>query len=210
VSRIAWALTHLLLGALERDERDAVLGDLLELRTPPGRALLDVSGLVARRHAQHLLGWRPMLAIWGIAVPLAGLLALRVRIAAEGTAIHAFLLIENWSPAFLDSPGARRDLADIVTSELMKFATLSVWSWTIGFVTGSLSRATAWASGTAFALVLLVELAMVTQHHHPGNAAAFESLAYGTVVPLLMRACFVLAPMAWGLRMAVRRVGSRR
>ena len=41
---IRWAVVHALLHGLTPDERDAVLGDMLELQTPVGRALRDAVG----------------------------------------------------------------------------------------------------------------------------------------------------------------------
>ncbi len=202
---IGWSLVHALLHGLTSDERDAVLGDILELQMPVGRALLDVSGLVIRRQARLLLGWRASLTLWGVAVPFAMLIGLMSRLYAEGTAISAFIYVDNWSPAVLDSPGGRRDLVEVLLTQLAGFGTLAVWSWTVGFMIGSLSRATAWVSGCAFAIVLIGEFVAVPQYHHPGNAAAFESIAYSVVLPLLMRAGLVLGPVCWGLRRGTRR-----
>jgi hypothetical protein len=202
--RIGWALVHALLHGLASDERDAVLGDVLELQTPVGRAFLDVSGLVLRRQAQRLLGWRPALALWGVAIPFAMLIAVLSRFYAEGLAVSVFFYVDNWTPVVLDSPGGRRDLADVLLMQLAGFGTLSVWSWMTGFMIGSLSRATAWVSGVAFALVLFGEFVVVPQHHFSGNAAAFESLVYSAVLPLSLRACFVLGPMSWGMRDGAR------
>ena len=80
----------------------------------------------------------------------------------------------------------------------------------MGFMIGSLSRATAWVNGCAFALVLFGEFLAVPQYHHPGNAAAFESMAYSVVLPLAMRACLVLGPALWGMRAGARRTMLRR
>jgi hypothetical protein len=202
---IRWALVHALLHGLASDERDAVLGDIVELHTPVGRALRDVAGLLVRRQAQHLLRWRASLTLWAVVVPLAALIGLLSRFYAEGSAISAFVYIDNWSPAVLDSPGGRRDLVEVVLTQLTGFSALCVWSWMMGYMIGSMSRATAWVNGCAFALVLIGEFLAVPQYHHPGNEAAFESMVYSVGLPLTMRACFVLGPAIWGMRDGARR-----
>jgi hypothetical protein len=204
VTGILWALIHALLNGLTTDERDAVLGDMLELQTPVSRALHELAGLLVRRQAALLVTWRGSLTLAAVVVPLAVLIGLLSRFYAEGGAISAFLYIDNWSPAILDSPGGRKDLADVVLAQFTGFGTLCVWSWLMGFMIGSLSRATAWVNGSAFALVLIGEFLAVPQYHHPGNEAAFESMAYSVVLPLAIRACFVLGPALWGMRAGAR------
>jgi hypothetical protein len=202
---IRWGMVHLLLRGLAADERDAVLGDLVELQTPVGSALREVAGLLVRRQAEGLASWRGSLTLGAVVVPLATLIGLLSRFYAEGSAISAFIYIDNWSPAVLDSPGGRKDLAGVVLAQLAGFATLGVWSWMMGFMIGSLSRATAWVNGCAFALVLFGEFLAVPQYHHPGNAAAFEPMVYRVILPLAIRACVVLGPAVWGVRDGARR-----
>jgi hypothetical protein len=201
---IRWALVHALLTGLAPDERDAVLGDMLELQTPVGRALRDVAGLVVRRQVEHLASWRASLTLLAVVVPLATLIGLLSRFYAEGSAIRAFVYIDNWSPVVLDSPGGRRDLADVVLAQFAGFSTLCVWSWMMGYMIGSLSRATVWVNGCAFALLLVGEFLAVPQHHHPGNEAVFESMFYSVALPLAIRACFVVGPATWGMRHGAR------
>ncbi len=54
---------------LERDEREAVQGDLAEAGENGWRGLIDVLGLVLRRHANHWRNWRPWLSAFGLALP---------------------------------------------------------------------------------------------------------------------------------------------
>lgn len=166
------ALVHALLNGLTTHERDAVLGDMLELQMPVSRALREVAGLLVRRQAALLVTLRGSLTLAAVVVPLAVLIGLLSRFYAEGGAISAFLYIDNWSPAILDSPGGRKDLVDVVLAQFVGLGTLCVWSWLMGFMIGSLSRATAWVNGSAFAFVLIGEFLAVPQYHHPGNEAA--------------------------------------
>ena len=57
-----------------------------------------------------------------VVVPLAMLIGLLSRFYAEGSAILAFLYVDNWSSAVLDSPGGRKDLAEVVLTQLAGFA----------------------------------------------------------------------------------------
>lgn len=201
---ILWAVVRALLNGLTTHERDAVLGDMLELQMPVSRALREAAGLLVRRQAALLVSWRGSLTLWAVVVPLATLIGLLSRFYAEGSAILAFLYIDNWTPTVLDSPGGRKDLAEVVLTQLTGFGTLCVWSSLMGFMIGSLSRATAWVNGCAFALVLFGEFLAVPQYHYPGNEAAFESMVYSVILPLAMRACFVLGPALLGMRAGAR------
>src|ERR1700677_5325752 len=69
-TRVFDLVSHL----LERDERDAVQGDLLESGENPWQSLLSVLGLVIRREAALWTNWRPWLAAFGIALPSSFLL----------------------------------------------------------------------------------------------------------------------------------------
>src|SRR3979409_2222035 len=64
-----WPLVGVAVRLLERSEREAVLGDLLETGESTWRGLLDVLGLVIRRQLAHWKNWRPWLALFGLALP---------------------------------------------------------------------------------------------------------------------------------------------
>ena len=54
-----WRLVDLASRLLERNEREAVLGDLAETREPPGPAVIGVLGLALRHQADPWKSWRP-------------------------------------------------------------------------------------------------------------------------------------------------------
>jgi hypothetical protein len=205
MSRICWRLVDRLSLLLARDERDAVRGDLVELRVSAGRALVEVLGLVMRRQAALWMQARPWLALLGLAVPLTMALSLLSRWYAEGAAIHAFMFVDNWTWGVLESPGARRDLARVSATVALDLLALFSWSWTTGFVVGALAGRTRWVHAAACALVLAVEFLAVEQPHHAGHAEVFELTFYSTALPLLLRAALVLAPLWWGARQGARR-----
>jgi hypothetical protein len=146
-------LTDLLCRTLEPDEHAAVVGDLAESRTRDAQALRDVFGLVARRQVILWKRWRPWLALLGL-VLIAGVtlrpVALRIvgavgfrlwSYAIEGTALNNGL-----------TPGEEAFLL------LSFFLALLFWSWTWGFVLGSLSGGVIWSTGALFCAVMFAPL----------------------------------------------------
>lgn len=122
---------------LTRDERDAVQGDLLESGESPWQSLLAVLGLVIRREAALWMNWRPWLAAFGLALPSTFLLmgfSLSISRAyqqlGDVTIRHATGLSVG--------PGLALFLCNVLL--------LVAWSWTGGFVVGSVSRRTVWVS----------------------------------------------------------------
>ena len=122
---------------LPAEEREAVQGDLLEGGESAWQSLLAVLGLVMRREAALWKNWRPWLAAFGLALPSSFLLmgfSLSVSRAyqqlAGGPILHATGM--NVRPGF----------ALFLCNVLL----LGAWSWTGGFVVGSVSRRTIWVS----------------------------------------------------------------
>lgn len=66
---ILWKLVEGLALQLAPAEREAALGDLIETRTTAWRGVLEMLGLVMRRHSQLWKSWRPWLAAPGLALP---------------------------------------------------------------------------------------------------------------------------------------------
>jgi hypothetical protein len=110
---------------LERDEREAVLGDLLEARESLWQGVPDVLGLVLRRQVILWKNWRPWLAAFGIALPGSFLLM--------GFSLSVSWHLQNYE---------RIGLPLLVSHILLLIA----WSWTGGFVVASVSRRTLWVS----------------------------------------------------------------
>ena len=69
-----WSLIEIAARLLEREEREAVLGDLVESRESAWDGLFGVLGLVLRRQAMLWRSWRPWLAGFGVALPSSFLL----------------------------------------------------------------------------------------------------------------------------------------
>ena len=132
-----WRLVDLASRLLERNEREAVLGDLTETREPPGPAVMGVLGLALRRQADPWKSWRPWLTGFGVALPSSYLL-----MGASLSVAWSFMRLlcpELLAQASLSKPAA---VLVLVWHALL----LIGWSWTGGFVVGSVSRRTLWAS----------------------------------------------------------------
>lgn len=130
-----WSVVEAAAELLERDEREAVLGDLFEDGESAWRGLLDVAGLVVRRQAGLWKSWRPWLAAFGLALP--GSLALM------GSSLSV-----SWKVQRLMISGAATEgsgLPALLCSTLL----LVGWAWTSGFVVGTVSRRTVWVSVVA-------------------------------------------------------------
>ena len=80
VTRLCWSLVDIVSRMLERDERDAVRGDLAEAGERAGKALLQVLGLAVRRRRPFgrtgapgwfSWDWSPHSACWSAQSPVA-------------------------------------------------------------------------------------------------------------------------------------------
>ena len=137
MTTLGWSMVDAVSQLLERDEREAVRGDLAESGAGPREALLDVLGLVVRRHMLHWKSWRPWLAAFGLALP-GTLLLLGLSFSISQT--YQRIL----DPVIFEATGLK--LAPGLSLLLCQVSLLIGWSWTCGFVMGSVSRRTVWVS----------------------------------------------------------------
>jgi hypothetical protein len=132
-----WPFVEAAARLLARDEREAVLGDLAESCETPWRSLCGVLGLVCRRETAAWKSWRPWLAAFGVAFP-SSLLLMGVSLSV------------TWSYLTLSCPELLQKSSLTLGSGTFvlfcKALLLIGCSWTGGFVVGSLSRRTLWAS----------------------------------------------------------------
>jgi len=218
MNRIDWWLVEMVSRALDPDEREAVRGDLAESSETGGQALRDVLGLVVRRQAALWNDWRPWLALLGLAVPLGMLLSLVSRMMADGSAIYAWMYLNNWTWTYLTNAGARIDLIRYGADIFLKYLALVCWSWTGGFLLGSLSRRTIRVHVSLFCLALFLgELLRAPRYlghwiiiprplgHTDSVHGGVYSLAfYSVMFPLLIQMFLVVLPSLWGARQGLR------
>lgn len=220
MTRICWWLVDNVSRVLEPDEQDAVRGDFAESGETGGQALRDVLGLVVRRQVALWKDWRPWLAFAGLIVPLGMLLSIVSSVTASVSATYIWLYANNWDWALLKDAGFWCVLADSVTPAFVSCLTLVCWSWTAGFVLGSITRRIVPVYGVLFCLMLvfggllgaplyfayLLEYihrpAPSSDAHDPVSALTF----YRVLFPLIVQAVLVLVPSLWGMRRDVGRV----
>jgi hypothetical protein len=137
MASLHWSLVEFAARLLERNEREGVLGDLVEARVGSFDSLFGVLGLVTRRQAMIWKSWRPWTAGFAVALPSSFLLM-------------GFSLSVSWSymrllcPDLLRSAELTRGSGVIVL--LCQAFLLIGWAWTGGFVVGATSKKTLWAS----------------------------------------------------------------
>src|SRR5579863_9155856 len=125
--RVMTSLVEVAAQLLAPYEREAVLGDLEEAGENSWRGLLGVLGLVIRRETALWKSWHPWVAAFGLALPFSFVLM-------------GFSLSVGWSYQNFIRLGVG------FWPLISRFSLLVAWSWTGGFVVGSLSRRTLWAS----------------------------------------------------------------
>jgi hypothetical protein len=178
MTNIEWRLVGIAARLLERDEREAVLGDLVETGDDAGRGLFDILDLVVRRQILLWKSWRPWLAAFGLALPGSLLLM--------GTSVCLSLTYQRLlGPRILDVIPLTQQ--EELLPWLSQLLLLIGCSWASGFAVGSMSRRTLWVSIVSSCVPCLFCLTSFRE----------ESLS---------RLCLFLflAPAIWGVRQGVR------
>lgn len=132
----AWPLVEAASRLLKLEDREAVLGDLLETSEGVWRALLGVLGLIIRQQGILWRSWRPWLAGFGVALP-SSLLLMGTSLCITQTFLS---LVDPQFYKLNTVTGA--GFFGLVCHVLLMFG----WSWAPGFVVGTISRRTLWVS----------------------------------------------------------------
>jgi len=128
-----WSFVEVAAYLLEREEREVVLGDLIEAGESAWLGLWDVLGLVARRQLVPLKSWRPWLASFGLALP-ASLLLMGFSVSISQTYQRLIHPTVFKATGLTIGPGFTLLVCNVLL--------LIGWSWTGGFVMGAVSRRT--------------------------------------------------------------------
>jgi hypothetical protein len=144
----------------------------------------------------------------GLIVPLSMLLSIVSRVTANVNATYIWLYANNCDWALLTDVGFWYVFAGSVTLVFVGCLTLVCWSWTTGFVLGSISRRIVPVCGVLFCLMLFGGLLGAPRYlaywlpndaspdtHNP-VALAF----YRRMLPLIVQAVLVAVPSLWGMR----------
>jgi hypothetical protein len=123
MTSIGWSLVETTAQLLEFDQREAVLGDLIEAGETAWQSLVGIISLLCRKQAALWTNWRPWLAAFGVTLPASFLLM--------GVSLS---VIQD----FVSPSGSFKLISQLLL--------LLGWSWSGGFVVGMLSRRTLWMS----------------------------------------------------------------
>jgi hypothetical protein len=197
-TRICWFLVELLSRLLDRAERDAVRGDLVECGAGACRTLREVSELVLRRQAAAWFDWRPWFTLASVVIPIGFLLSHTSRWWGITIGIDLANYWVLWDFSYLAYPGYRNDVIRMAVWIGGAWLALIGWSWSSGFVIGRLTRPTLWLIVALFALVIFAgTLGTVTSAQRLPNPSLKYHLIF-VVFPRLARAFLVMLPMVWG------------
>ena len=204
--RLGWWLLGVLARALEPAERDVVLGDLAESGEGVGAATRNLLGLIVRRQVGLWLFWRPWLALFGVSC-LAGLSLSRIVFRLNND-------LHKHAVGYATSLTAGQEMAFL----LCLAGALTVWSWTCGFVLGSLSGRAVWLTWSVFYFVVLdsawarfvlagnIILRDPRTHETPlDSPQGALRLLMATTLPLSIAALVSLFPAVFGAFVGVRR-----
>lgn len=135
---------------LDPDERDAVIGDIEELKVKPLRAIWELCGLIARRQASLWKTWRPWLAHLGIG----GLIGVGLTLMAELLLgdVWRYLRTYRVYGVFYESGLTP---SEVVIFWLSLALAIIFWSWIAGFAFTLISRKTAFCASILLCILWL-------------------------------------------------------
>jgi hypothetical protein len=180
---------------LDPDEREIVLGDIAESRTPTGRAACDILGLAIRRQVNAWGDWQPWFALVYLAIPLGLLLGIVSRFWADDAAQTIHLTVINWNGPLFRNPGGREYVVELTTRAVLHCAALVVWSYACGRALVVLSRRTSSVNALFFvACVFIAVVGTTTTARANAMNVGFDHAIYGVALPLLIRVVAVILP----------------
>jgi len=217
ISRTCWVLALWLSSTLERAEREAVVGDLAESGESGGRALVNVFGLVMRRQAA---GWKDShfwVVLFILVIPFSFMLCAAVQGVAGLSAVYTWMYANNWDWALLKNFGFWYVLGGAVMQLSLECLMVACWSWSAGFLLGSIRKPLQPATRGALLLLLpLFQIVNAPQRwfhfwmvlsgapplpavdtNPPVTAIAF----YRVIFPFIFLGIVVALPAIWGMRL---------
>jgi len=221
MDRMWWWLTNLVSRALDRSEREAVTGDLVESGENGHQALRHALSLVLLRQIAVVSDWRFWCVLFTIMFPIGMLLCLVSREMLGIGSVYGWLYFNNWDERLLHTRAFWYVLQDSLRFLLGRYLTIACWSWSTGFLLGrSVRFIRPRVMGILFCSVLLIAaLGAVPEYLGfvwPEIQREFPSafllrreqdpvtpiFFYRTILPLLSTAIFVALPALWGMHEA--------
>lgn len=189
--RILSALSNM----LGPEEREAVLGDLIEAGKSSRKAIVEILGLVIRRQAARWHSWRPWLILAVIIIP-------------AGVALH---IGARWDVNLAGIRTLREHPLWALMILLRSFTTLACWSVMTGAVLRSFSLRTVIVQCAALISVMLLAqavnlMALLTSTRYPSPQDPTVAWLYETMLPWLVQILFVPTFVAWGMFLRVNAI----
>lgn len=215
--QLGWRAVEWIAGALDRTEREAVLGDFAESGERWNRAIWDVFGLVIRREAALWRSPRPWPVLIVLVIPLGLLISVISRISSGGAAVYVWMYANNSNWDLIRSAGFWYVLSGASLSLLIQCLALVCSSWTVGFVIGSVSGK--YARSNAFVLMLILlagELSLVPRYlafswqlpnelfNVPVSDPVSAIFFYRVMFPLIVQIALVAVPALFGVLAATQ------
>jgi len=189
--------------ALDGDERAAARGDLTESTMPARRAVREMLGLVLRRQFAAWAHIGPWLALLTVALPSGIGIARLGQFWADGSAAYLWMYATGAGPQSLRHTVWGISTADTGTALVLWLClnaiTMAGWSWVSGAAARSMAGGATLRVAPAFLAVLVLGTAGTVSVGGFSRSAPTETLAYGAVVPVVLRVCVVALPLLAGL-----------
>jgi hypothetical protein len=207
---------------LAADDREVVLGDIIESGESGPQALIDVLGLVIRRQAALYWDLSTWQVLGGFVAPFAFLLSLVSKRTSDLSAIYCWMYMNNWDWKLLSYPGFWTEITDWTPHVFLSYLALSCWSWTVGFLVASFSRRAFLLNGAHLCLALLLGtllgapntlghvLNLGSGRAFYGNAPVFAVAFYRVAFPKIVQFGFVIVPALYGMAQSFRQSGTSR
>lgn len=219
MSNLGWDLAITAAGALDADEKNAVLGDLAETGVGGARALWEVCGLVLRRQTELWMDWRPWVLLFTVVAPLGFVLSIESRLTAGINSVYLWLYLNNLGTDLLHNRGFWYELGSSVPLVFGSFLRLACWSWIAGMLIGFASKRVIKSSYLALLVVLMLAFAVGV----PFYLAHFDRIFLGparimpnmndpisqvpfyrSLYPWLVQLVVVAVPAVYGIRHSSR------
>jgi hypothetical protein len=178
--RAAWVWVEAASRLLAPDEREAVLGDLLEAGESSWSAMLSVLGLVLRREAQLWKSWKPWVAAFGLTLPSSFML-----MSLSLTFAECLPLLSSNALGVKSHVSLTHVIVGTVIPETLMLLGMA---FVDGYVVATLSRRTLWLSVVACLFPCLF---------------CFERFRLHSLSPFCLM--LFLLPAVWGVLGGVRR-----
>lgn len=217
-------ITELAAQALDREEREAVLGDLAEAGGSEFQNFRAVAGLVWRRQAMEWWHWRPWIVCLVLILPLGLFLSAVSRFTAQQTSVYLWLYVNNPGWDLLHNRGFWSELGNSTLLVSGVFVKLACWAWAAGFVIGCVTRKI-WRSGYfSFVLVLFVGMVCASiylspylewvlrgrfqQNLSPHDDPVSQIFFYRSLLPIIVQLFIVAVPAIAAMRCGQERVSA--